>query len=137
MIGTVPLNLILSLVFGAGQVVVGAWLAWHSLQRERPPRWRAALLIAVGLWLIVSGVTELFVSGMETNQRLTGAPTAGIFALWRSRADATLFALSAALAIGLIVYALAYPLVKRLRLASGGEDTAVSEGAAREGEQGR
>jgi len=137
MVGSVPLNLILSLVFGMGQVAVGAWLAWHSLQSERRPRWRAALLIAVGLWFIVSGVIELFVSGMETSQRLTGVPAAGVFALWRSRADAALFALSAALALGLVAYALIYPLMKRVRMASRAEDVAAGEDAAREGEQGR
>lgn len=141
MVGPLPINLILSLVFGVGQIVVGAWLAWHSLQSERRPHWRAALLIAVGLWFIVSGVIELFVSGMETSQRLTGAPGAGQFALWRSRADTTLFAFSAALAFGLVVYALAVPLTKRLRAVSGGRDASVTrgvnEGAAREGEQSR
>ncbi len=137
MIGSVPLNLILSLVFGVGQVVAGAWLAWHSLQSVRRPHWRAALLIAVGLWFIVSGVIELFVSGMETSQRLTGVPAAGTFALWHGRADATLYTLSAALALGLVAYALISPLMKRLRMASGAEDTTVGEDAAREGEQGR
>lgn len=135
MVGSLPLNLILSLVFGVGQVVVGAWLAWHSLQSERRPHWRAALLIAVGLWFIVSGVIELFVSGMESSERLTGVPGAGQFALWRSRADTILFALSVALALGLVVYLLAAPLAKRLRGAGGARD--AGEGAAREGEQSR
>ncbi len=107
MIGSVPLNLILSLVFGLGQVIVGAWLARYPLTGGRRREWRAALVGFVGLWFIVSGVTELFVSGMETSQRLTSAPAAATFALWRGRADTLLFVASAVLALGALIYPVA------------------------------
>lgn len=107
MTGSLPPNLILSLVFGAGQIVVGAWLAIYPLARGQFWRWRQGLMVFVGLWFVVSGVVELIVSGMETSQRLTGAPDAALFALWRGRADTALFVVSTILACGVLVYPLA------------------------------
>lgn len=106
MTGSLPLNLILSLVFGVGQIIVGAWLAWHSLAHGRYRLWRMGMMAFVGVWFVVSGVVELFVSGMETSQRLSGTPSALVFLLWRWRADTMLFTLSALLAGGALVYAL-------------------------------
>lgn len=111
MIGALPLNLVLSLIFGAGQVVVGAVIARYSLAPVRRLEWRAALLSFVGLWFVLSGVIELFVSGMEASQRVNGAPSAATFALLRSQADATLFVASGLLAVG----ALLWPLAARWR----------------------
>src|SRR5690348_10574365 len=112
MTGSLPINFVLSLVFGVGQVIVGAWLAWH-VARGGLGRWRRALLVAVGLWFVVSGCAELFVTGMETSLRLTGAPTAATIALWRGRADTTLFVATAALVVGAVAYALAPMLLGR------------------------
>ena len=91
-----PVNLALSLLFGAGQIVVGALFVANARNR-----WRRAgvfLLALVGTWFICSGVIELFVSGMETVQRLSGAPDHATFSLWRGRADTAL-----AVATGLIL----------------------------------
>lgn len=105
MVGSMPLNLILSLVFGVGQMVVGGWLALHMLRQEN--NWRKGVMFSVGLWFVVSGVIELLVSGMETSQRLTGSPIASVFALWRTRADTALTVATVALFCGAIVYPVA------------------------------
>ena len=89
-------NLAFSLLFGAGQIAVGALFLAHGRNR-----WRSAgvfLLMLVGVWFLCSGVIELFVSGMESLQRLSGAPDAATFSLWRGRADTAL-----AIATGLIL----------------------------------
>lgn len=131
MIGSLPINLVMSLVFGVGQIVVGGWLAWH-VAHGGLGRWRQALLVAVGLWFVVSGCTELFVSGMETSLRLSGAPAAVTFALWRGRADTTLYVATAALLVGAVAYGLA-PLLMRRRSAPAVD----AQQAPREGEQSR
>ena len=131
MTGSLPPNLILSLIFGVGQIIVGAWLAAYPLMHRLFRRWRQGLMVFVGLWFVVSGVVELVVSGMETSQRLTGAPSAALFALWRGRADTVLFVASAALACG----ALVYPLALRW-LAPAGEASGVAADTQAEGEQG-
>ncbi|HEX2347329.1 MAG TPA: hypothetical protein VHI51_02735 [Ktedonobacterales bacterium] len=115
-----PINLILSLVFGVGQVVVGGWLAWH-VAHGKLGRWRTALLVVVGLWFVASGGAELFVSGMETSLRLTGAPPEAVIALWRARADTTLYVVTGALVVGALIYALILPLIGRGRAAREGE----------------
>lgn len=130
MTGSLSPNLILSLIFGVGQVVVGGWLAAYPLIRGQFTRWRQGLMMFVGLWFVVSGVVELAVSGMETSRRLTGGPDAIMFALWRGRADTALVVASALLACG----ALVYPLALRW-LASGAPDATVDvegEGKPRE-----
>ncbi|HZC05729.1 MAG TPA: hypothetical protein VE338_08815 [Ktedonobacterales bacterium] len=152
MTGSLPPNLILSLIFGAGQIVVGAWLAWHTLSSERRGQWRAAVPICAGLWFVVSGVIELFVSGMESSLRLTGAPAPDVFTLWRGRADATLYVATALLALGALLYPALYSLAARrwnagstnvlgdaLREASGEASGEAREAAreAAEGERGR
>lgn len=111
MVGQLPINLVLSLVFGLGQLAIGGWLAWYSLARTRRGQWRIAILLFAGLWLMVSGAIELFVSGMETSQRLAGSPNMATFTMLRGRADGVLFAVTAVLLIG----ALAYPLALRWR----------------------
>lgn len=111
MVGQLPINLVLSLMFGLGQLVVGAWLAWYPLTPARRGQWRIAVLLFVGLWFVVSGAIELFVSGMETGQHLSGSPSAATFTFLRGQADSVLFGASAVLALG----ALAYPLALRWR----------------------
>ena len=83
-----PVNLALSLLFGVGQIVVGALFVAHGRNR-----WRRAgvfLVMLVGAWFVCSGVIELFVSGMESLQRLSGVPDHAAFSLWRGRADTAL-----------------------------------------------
>ena len=122
-----PLNLVLSLLFGLGQIVVGAWLARYALTGERRGQWRVALLGFVGLWFVASGVIELLVSGMESSQRLTGAPAAAVFTVWRGRADSALFVASACLALGAVCYPLALWALRRRRA---GSDAAANAPAA-------
>lgn len=97
-----PINLALSLLFGVGQIVVGGLFVVHGRNR-----WRRAgvfLLMLVGAWFICSGVIELFVSGMESLQRLSGTPDHAAFSLWRGRADTTLVvATGAILLVGIVV----------------------------------
>lgn len=91
-------NLVLSLIFGLGQIVVGGLLIAHGRSR-----WRQAsifLLLLAGTWCICSGAVELFVSGMESVQRISGVPDHATFSLWRGRADTVLV-----VATGLIVLA--------------------------------
>jgi len=83
-------NLVLSLLFGVGQIVVGGLLVHHGRRH-----WRRAgdfALMLVGAWFVCSGVIELFVSGMETVQRLSGVRDQATSTLWRGRADGTLAA---------------------------------------------
>ncbi len=101
-----PINLILSLIFGVGQLVIGVALVVYSALGGRWRRWRLFLAGLVGAWLAVSGVTELFVSGMESSQRLTGAPEMAFFVLWRGRADILLFSVTGLLAVLGLAYAL-------------------------------
>lgn len=126
MIGSLPINLILSLVFGLGQIIVGVLPAYYLLAGRRYREWRVGLLTCVGLWFVVSGVIELFVSGMESSQRLTGAPSAVTFALWRSHADSALIVATLTLALGMVAY-LAYLAALRWRHA--GDPAAAHDGA--------
>ena len=113
MSGSIPPNLILSLIFGVGQIVVGGGLAWYGLAPARWRQWRAVLAGAVGLWFFISGVCELIVSGMELSQRLGGGPSAAVFAQTRGLADGALFVATGALAVGLVVYFIAMAVMGR------------------------
>ena len=97
-----PINLALSLLFGAGQIVVGILLVTHGRNQ-----WRRAgvfILILVGAWFLCSGVVESFVSGMEALQRLSGVPDRVEFNLWRGRADTALaVATGVILLVGIVV----------------------------------
>jgi hypothetical protein len=104
------LSLILSLIFGAAQLVLGAVVVARLL---RGGRWRAAArfaLLLICLWFVCSGLAELLVSGMEAMQRISGHPSAPAFALWRGRIDAGLLIATAALFVALCLY----PLLRRL-----------------------
>lgn len=136
MIGSLPINLVLSLIFGLGQVVVGGWLAAYPLARRRYLQWRQGLMVFVGLWFVVSGLIELVVSGMETSQRLTGAPGAMAFALWRGRADTALFVASALLACGAVVYVVALRWRGGARGMAQTERVGAATAAELEGERG-
>jgi len=109
------INLFLSLVFGVGQIVVGGALVAYGVTGGRWRRWRVALAAFVGAWFLASGVTELFVSGMETAQRLTGAPNPSAFAAWRGHADTALYTVTAALALLGLAYLVAFLTGRRGR----------------------
>ncbi|HEV2457744.1 MAG TPA: hypothetical protein VGS80_05215 [Ktedonobacterales bacterium] len=77
-------------MFGVGQALSGVVVAGRMLGHGGWRRQRAILLGAVGLWLVCSGIAELFVSGMEVARLLAGHPGAAEMALWRGRADVAL-----------------------------------------------
>lgn len=110
MTGSIPPNLIMSLIFGVGQIIVGSWLVWHELAPRawrRPGHWRdwrAMLAAAAGAWFFVSGVCELIVSGMETNRLHGGGPSLASYTATKAAADGALYSVTAALAVALIVY---------------------------------
>jgi hypothetical protein len=104
MFGALPANLVLSLIFGVGQIAVGGWLAWYELAPRKWRSWRAVVVGAVGVWFFVSGVCELIVSGMEVSRITDGGPSLVTFNTTRAAADGALFALTVALALGLAVY---------------------------------
>ena len=101
------MNLILSLLFGFGQLIIGGILV---LQMRHWHTFRIFVLFVVSLWFVGSGATEIVVSGMEACQRLIGIPDASTFALWRGRADAMLLAFTLALGI----FFCTYPIRSRL-----------------------
>lgn len=95
-------NLALSLLFGVGQIVVGVLLVRHGWTRWR--RGGVFVMMLAGAWFVCSGVIELFVSGMEALQRISGVPDHSTFSLWRGRADRTLaVATGALLLLGIVV----------------------------------
>lgn len=97
-----PVNLALSLLFGAGQIVVGGLLVRHGRTRWR--RGGVFVMMLAGAWFVCSGIIELFVSGMEALQRISGVPDHATFSLWRGRADTVLaVATGAILLIGIVV----------------------------------
>jgi hypothetical protein len=113
MSGSIAPNLILSLVFGVGQIAVGGGLAWYGLAPARWRQWRPVLAGVAGAWFFVSGVCELIISGMELSRGLGGGPSAAAFAQARALADGALFAATGALAVGLAAYLIARALIDR------------------------
>jgi hypothetical protein len=104
------MNLALSLLFGAGQVIAGVLLVRYG---ARESRWRRAsvfLAMLFGVWLATSGLAEVLVSGMESARQLFGGPSAATFALWRSWADRALLYVS----VGVLLLAVACPVLLRL-----------------------
>jgi ABC-type enterobactin transport system permease subunit len=98
------ISLALSLLFGVGQVLVGGGFAWYGATRQRWRRPRVFVVALVGAWFFCSGLVELFVSGMESLQHLSGSPDAATFATWRSRADMVLLIWTIGLAIAGLAY---------------------------------
>ena len=81
-------------MFGAGQVVVGGVVAYRLLAGAKWRQTNLFLLVLLALWFVASGLTELFVSGMETARDIRDTPSAAVFTLWRGRADAALVGVS-------------------------------------------
>jgi len=118
------MSLALSLLFGAGQLVIGGIVA---LRIARTGRWRAFgqyLLMLVALWFTFSGLSELLVSGTEAVRAITMHPSAAVFASWRSRIDGALLVVSACLAVALALY----PLAIRLRASKSGSTQGKLDG---------
>lgn len=90
-------NLALSLLFGLGQIVVGFLLVSRGRRQ-----WRRAgvfVMMLAGAWFVCSGTIEIFVSGMETLQRVGGVPDRSTFIVWRGRADTALAMATGALVL--------------------------------------
>lgn len=94
-----PASLALSLLFGVAQLVVGVAVAFRLLTHARWRQTRLFVLLLVSVWFAVSGLTELFVSGMEAAHGLFGVLTVAEFTLWRGRADTALAGVSLVLAL--------------------------------------
>lgn len=80
-------NLFISLVFGIGQVVIGAAMIAYA---ARKARWRQITffgLALLGAWIAASGFTELVVSGTEMLARLGQTISAATAAHVRAEAD--------------------------------------------------
>jgi hypothetical protein len=107
------LSLVLSLVFGIGQLVVGVGVTRWVLAARRWRRPNLFVLLLLALWFACSGAAELFVSGMESLHVLTSWPQVASFTLWRARADAALLAVTVALVVALIAYPAAQVMARR------------------------
>lgn len=106
-------NLYISLVFGVGQVVVGAAMIVYTARRQRWRQMTFFVLALLAAWLAASGLTEIVVSGTELLARLGGGISAATAQQVRARADAAFFDAS----LILIALGLVYLLVARRWLA--------------------
>lgn len=106
-------NLYISLVFGVGQVVVGAAMIVYTARRQRWRQMTFFVLALLAAWLASSGLTEIVVSGTELLARLGGSISPATAQQVRARADAAFFDVS----LVLIVLGVVYLLVARRWLA--------------------
>ena len=104
------INLAFSLLFGFGQLGLGVLFIRRIAARGmwRDPKW--FLLLVIAAWFVMSGLAEIFVSGMEVSRRLSGHPSARSFHLWRGRADTLLAIYSGVLLLALVVFLLRWRL---------------------------
>jgi hypothetical protein len=104
------LNLLISLAFGVGQIIVGVGMVIYSLRSGRWQQMAFFGLVVLGTLIGCSGLTELIVSGTEllaqTGSILTPATAAQI----RGLADHT-FAIASIL---VVLLAICYPAMMRL-----------------------
>lgn len=107
------INLAFSLLFGLGQLVIGLLFVLRILGRGlwQAPKW--FLLLVIAAWFAMSGIVELFVSGMEVAHAVTGRPSARDFTIWRGRADTTLAIYSVVLLAALMGFLLRRRFVGR------------------------
>ncbi|MGH2484893.1 MAG: hypothetical protein ACRDHE_02670 [Ktedonobacterales bacterium] len=109
------INLALSLLFGAGQLLLGAAFVYRIVAQGQ---WRVPkrfLLLTIAAWFVASGATELCVTGMEVTHNISGEPSLQVFSLWRARADATLAIVSVALVAALAVFLIWHGAMTRRR----------------------
>jgi len=102
-------NLFISLVFGIGQVVIGAAMIAYAPHRAR---WRQITffgLALLGAWIVASGFTELVVSGTEMLARLGQTISTATAAQVRADADRAFLAAS----LGLLAAGAGYLLLAR------------------------
>lgn len=82
---------------------MGGVVAWRLLTGAKWRQTSLFLLLLLALWFVVSGLTELFVSGMEVARDIRGTPSAAAFTLWRGRADAALIGVSIMLVAAFLI----------------------------------
>lgn len=111
------INLTLSLLFGAGQLFLGAGFVIRLLARGQWRLFKWFLLLTIAAWFAVSGAMELFVSGMEVTHNISGKPSLQAFRVWRARADTTLLIVSVALFATLAAFLLWHGVMTRRRAA--------------------
>lgn len=98
-------DLIGSLIFGVGSLVIGSLVARKSLRGWRQLKVLIRLLVA--LWFVGSGISELIVSGLESARGMTGAPSLATLNRWHAGADVFLLVWSIALVVALALWPLA------------------------------
>jgi hypothetical protein len=102
-------NLLLSLLFGVGQIIVGTGMAIYTARQLRWHQFRFFAMAVLGAWIACSGITELIVSGSELLARQSSALSVAQAAQLRTAADQAFLAASIIL---LLVFA-AFPLLAR------------------------
>lgn len=118
-----PAALAISLLFGVGQLAVGALLVGRGLRDGRWRRLRGYVVMLLGVWLACSGLVELYVSALALASLGWGLPTPRDLDRWRQRADAILLGATGLLALLLLLY----PAWWRLRSRSGAQPAALDE----------
>lgn len=99
-----PAALAVSLLFGVGQLVVGALLVGRGLRGGRWQRLSVYVATVLGVWLACSGLVELYVSGLALASLGWGMPSPRDLAHWRQRADDVLLGATGVLALLLLLY---------------------------------
>ena len=124
-------NLLISLAFGVGQIIIGAGMAVYTARKGRWRQLRLFALAVLGAWIACSGITELIVSGAELLAQQSDALSVAQAAQMRAAADQAFLVASIIL---LLVFA-AFPLLARLvtrnpahqAASAPGEETASDE----------
>ena len=119
-------SLLISLVFGVGQCVVGAALVARA---ARHGRWRHIGIFATGIlgaWAICSGLAELVVSGYALSVASGGSAAQHALDALRHTADTSLLIASVALVVPLCLYPL-WLYVARRRATAGSPSRSIGE----------
>jgi hypothetical protein len=99
-------SLLISLVFGVGQCVVGVALVLRAARRGRWRRFGIFVSGMLGAWAICSGLAELVVSGYALSMASGGSVAQHALEDVRRTADTSLLIASGALVLLLCVYPL-------------------------------
>jgi len=128
-------NLILSLIFGVGQIIVGAAMIIFTARRARWRRLSFFGLALIGAWLAASGITELIVSGTELLARLGGNISAADAQQIRPRADTAFLDVSLALlaiGAGYLLFARRWRTIPNSAATNASEANAAAKGPVAE-----
>ncbi|HEY7122444.1 MAG TPA: hypothetical protein VH540_00715 [Ktedonobacterales bacterium] len=103
-------NLLISLAFGVGQIIIGAGMVVYTASKGRWHQLRFFGLAVLGAWIACSGITELIVSGAELLAQQSRALSVAQAAQMRAAADQAFLVAS----IILLLVLAAFPLLARL-----------------------